>query len=460
MIDPMRAWDVWSAGISGAERLAERQTHRFQDLCAHARRYSPFYREHLRGIGDRPAALAEIPPVSKTQLMRAFDRWGTERELTYARVEAFAEDRGRIGELLDGRWAVWRTSGTSGEMGLFVHDRFALDVYDALFALRAWPTIASPAAVTSLVGHGYRMACVMAKEDHFAGIATWRHQAYAYPWLAPVMRDFSVMTPLPELVLELNAWDPGQLVAYPSVLSLLAEEQAAGRLRISPGIVIAGGETLELAEKHRVEHAFNAAVLNVYACSEADYIGFGCSHGWLHVNADWMILEPVDRAYQPVSPGTPSHTVLLTNLANRTQPVIRYDLHDSVTVKPGSCPCGSPFAAIAVEGRRNELLRFQLTDEREVKVLPMAIGTAVEGVVGLRQYQLVQTGPAEVTLRCSARTGADPAIVGHAAVAEVVAYLAQQGAGNVDVSLSDQPPQADARSGKFHCIMASPGMSG
>jgi phenylacetate-coenzyme A ligase PaaK-like adenylate-forming protein len=244
------------------------------------------------------------------------------------------------------------------------------------------------------------------------------------------------------------------------VLSLLAEEQAAGRLRISPGVVIAGGETLEPAEKHRVEHAFNAAVLNVYACSEADYIGFGCSHGWLHVNEDWLILEPVDRAYQPVSPGTASHTVLLTNLANRTQPVIRYDLHDSVTVKPGACPCGSPFAAISVEGRRNELLRFKLSDGREVKVLPMAIGTAVEGVVGLRQYQLVQTGPAAVTLRCSARTGSDPATVRHAAVAEVAAYLARQGVGNVDVSLSDRPPQADPKSGKFHCIVTLPVMPG
>ena len=66
------------------------------------------------------------------------------------------------------------------------------------------------------------------------------------------------------------------------------------------------------------------------------------ARGSMHLNADWVILEPVDRAYRPVPPGVMSHTVLLTNLANRVQPIIRYDLGDSVVIEPDPC-------AVAIE---------------------------------------------------------------------------------------------------------------
>ncbi len=55
-----------------------------------------------------------------------------------------------------------------------------------------------------------------------------------------------------------------------------------------------------------------------------------CAHGLFHVNSDWYILEPVDEDYRPVAPDVGSHTVLITNLANRVQPLIRYDLGDRV----------------------------------------------------------------------------------------------------------------------------------
>ena len=453
MIDPIVAWDVWSAGGARRGSLANRQVQRLRKLVAYARLHSPVYEELYRAVPDDSVRLADLPPVSKGRLMPHFDRWVTDPSVTYQAAEAFAADRGRIGALLDGHWAVWKTSGTSGEMGLFVHDREALGVYEALFATRAWPAVAATPEALGLVSHGARMACVLANEDHFAGIATWRHQARMYPWLAPLMRDFSVMTPMPALIQQLNAWDPGQLVAYPSVLSLLAEEREQGYLRIAPGIVIAGGETLERSDRIRIEQAFGARVLNVYACSEADYVAFGCHHGWLHINDDWMILEPVDHAYRPVDPGTASHTALLTNLANRAQPVIRYDLNDSVTVKPEPCSCGSHLTAIRVEGRRNEVLRFTGEDGFEIKVLPLAIGTAVERVVGLRQYQLVQTAADAVTLRVSAKRQADPATVGRTAAEAVSAYLATQGAGNVKVAIAQESPVSDAVSGKLHAVV-------
>jgi len=92
-------------------------------------------------------------------------------------------------------------------------------------------------------------------------------------------------------------------------------------------------------------------VRSVYACSECDYVAFQCAHRNYHVNADWVILEPVDSEDHPIKAGLASHTVLLTNLANYVQPIIRYELGDSVTLLAECCPCGNQLPAVRIEGR-------------------------------------------------------------------------------------------------------------
>jgi phenylacetate-CoA ligase len=44
-----------------------------------------------------------------------------------------------------------------------------------------------------------------------------------------------------------------------------------------------------------IEQAFGATVRNSYGASEFLPIAWECTHGRLHVNADWVILEPVDE---------------------------------------------------------------------------------------------------------------------------------------------------------------------
>src|SRR5215207_4889130 len=90
----------------------------------------------------------------------------------------------------------------------------------------------------------------------------------------------------------------------------------------------------------------------------------------MHVHADWVILEPVDEQFRPVLAGEPSATVLLTNLANHIQPVIRYDLGDSVLTSPERCPCGSRLTAVEVIGRTNEVLSFATAGGDTVDLLP------------------------------------------------------------------------------------------
>jgi phenylacetate-coenzyme A ligase PaaK-like adenylate-forming protein len=152
------------------------------------------------------------------------------------------------------------------------------------------------------------------------------------------------------------------LTGYPSALEQLAEEQAAGRLKLQPAIVECGGESLAADARAHIASAFGCKVVNMYAASEFLAMGFNCDHDWLHVNSDWAILEPVDEDFSATPAGEASHTVLLTNLANGVQPLIRYDLGDSVLVRPDPCPCGNPLPAIRVAGRRDDVLRLAAAD--------------------------------------------------------------------------------------------------
>ena len=127
-------------------------------------------------------------------------------------------------------------------------------------------------------------------------------------------------------------------------------------------------------------------------------IGFGCREGWLHVNADWVLLEPVDRDYAPTPPGEPSHTVLLSNLANHVQPIIRYDLGDSVIANRS-------LALAVIRCRRygskvGAMTCFRCVARMDVvRLLPLALTTIVEEATHVHRFQIVQTGADRLTLR-------------------------------------------------------------
>ena len=67
----------------------------------------------------------------------------------------------------------------------------------------------------------------------------------------------------------------------------------------------------------------------------------------MHVFEDLVHVEVVDDDGRAVPDGSPGSRILVTNLLNRTQPLIRFELTDLVTVSPEPCPCGRPFKVLA-----------------------------------------------------------------------------------------------------------------
>ena len=248
-------------------------------------------------------------------------------------------------------------------------------------------------------------------------------------------------------------WALGTLPGYPKRAVLAAASLVC---HLAPTFIEVSGESLSATTRRRAKAAFGCPIHDVFAAAEFWAIAIECEQEWLHVNSDWVILEPVGPDLNPTPPGEPSHTVLLTNLANRVQPLIRYDLGDSVLARPDPCPCGNPLPAIRVAGRCDDVLRLLAADGHAVSVLPLAIGSVADETPGLLRSQLVQSGPSEVTVRVALRPGSQADTVWAALSPNLLTWLASQGLANVRLIRSAQAPERSATSGKFRQVIGSP----
>ena len=156
----------------------------------------------------------------------------------------------------------------------------------------------------------------------------------------------------------------------------------------------------------------------------------------------WIIFEPVDKNNNPVPCGVMSDKVLITNLANRIQPFIRYELTDRVIVHDEKCKCGRTSFWVEVEGRTDDILEF----EGDIRIAPMSLYKILEEVPGMSRFQLVQKAPDKVELRLIAD---DKKISFEYAKKALSDYFAEKGVKNMQIIMSDDEPRADKVSGKF-----------
>ncbi|ACG80221.1 coenzyme F390 synthetase (plasmid) [Phenylobacterium zucineum HLK1] len=437
LLDTRRAAKADRAGIE------RRQRARLADMVAFARQHSPYYRD----LPDRIEDPCGLPVTDKKTLMERFDDWCTDRAVTLEAVEAVVDDPARIGERFLGKYTLYTTSGTTGRRGIFLADDRTMAVVTAMM-LRWIGGWLSPGDILRIIARRGRTAMVMATGGHFASAVA---AARLKKRQGKRLEVLSAHMPMTELVDRLNRFQPAMLAPYASIAAMLANEQEAGRLAIHPVLLALSAEGLPQAEYGRIARAFDAKVGNSYAASECVFMSAMCGEGWLHVNADWVVFEPVDANHQPVAPGEPSHTVLISNLANRVQPILRYDLGDSVVQRPDPCPCGNPLPAIRVQGRSADVLTFR-TPRGEVRIAPLALSQPIEAVRGITLFQIAQTAPETLELRLQVASTANEDAVWREAETGLRKVLAAHGLEQVALERGGDPPE-QGHGGKFREVI-------
>jgi putative adenylate-forming enzyme len=341
-----------------------------QQECVHElRRFaaerSPFYQRFHSGLENRP--LHELPVLTKTTLMESFDGVVTDRAVRLADLEAHLREGGG---LFRGRYTVLATSGSTGRRGIFL--------FNPAEWLQALAFIARPMAWAGLT----RSLVKPPRAAFIASTTPWHYSAQVSASLVsrllPALR-LDAVEPVETMVRRLNEWQPETLAAYPSVLRQLAEEQIAGRLRVSFRSIGTSAEVLTDETRRRVKQAWGVPVYDTYGATEYAPIAAECAHGRKHLFEDGAVIEIVDDQGKPVPPGELGDRILLTVFNRWTQPLIRYEISDMVRPVSGECECGRKLQLIErVEGRIEEILRFPSRAGATVSVHPNVFHQALE----------------------------------------------------------------------------------
>jgi putative adenylate-forming enzyme len=418
------ARDRWSR-----RQLLDFQRRRLRALLAEAVATSPYYRETL---GPDPArgevALHNLPTLSKATLVDQFDRIVTDPSLKLANLERHVQGPDPGALHLD-RYRIFSTSGTSGLRALVVYSeeefRFWVAVSHRLFARIG-------------ITPGTRLVAIGAPEPlHIS------RQLFAAFGAGRTVPSLSVLTPMEEIVDALNDYRPEALVGYASITAMLAQEQLEGRLRIAPRIVGVSAEVLTDEARRWIDQAWGVHPAQVYASTEVLYIAASTPPGPdLHIYEDLVIVEVVDEHNRPVPPGRPGYRVLLTNLVNRTQPLIRYELSDSVTLATPAVASDLPYQRVAaVDGRSDDILRLPGTNGREITIHPYRLRAPFASLADVRQYQIVYDGALlHVTIVTCASAARDVAARVRRALESIV-----QAAGAVAPAIEVTPVDSIAR---------------
>ena len=194
--------------------------------------------------------------------------------------------------------------------------------------------------------------------------------------------------PIQRIVDRLNEYNPRFLSGYPTAIEALAAQQLAGTLKVNLAGVMVFGETLTAASRSLIEKAFTCHVRNSYGAVENFCIGATCEQNKMHLFSELVLLEPVDGKGRPVPAGELSEKVLLTSLARYVQPIIRYELEDSVMFYTEPCACGHPTPVIEVAGRTAQTFRVRDRNGEAVSLNQHALVKQIGDLSGVVKFQI------------------------------------------------------------------------
>ncbi len=424
------------------EKRSALQQVRLQELVDYVRANSPYFADLYKGL-DRNINLTDLPTTNKIVMMENFDKWFTDRTITKEKVELFMSDLSNVGKKLDGKYLVYTTSGSTGNPCIVLYDDTAINVSSAIGVLRSF---ARKNDLRAFMKSGGKTIALFADNGFYLGTGSVKYTLRKMPRKKKKMKTFDVRNPIAEIVKVLNEYQPSMIGCYPTAMELLATEQENGNLHIHPAIIMTGGEKLNDDVRERLAKVFDCYVQTNYSCTEGGTIACECAERHFHINDDWVIIEAVDEQNNPVPFGTQSAKILLTNLANRVCPIIRFEITDRVTIHNEPCKYGNQRLWLTLEGRTDDVLEFS----NGVRIAPLSLYAVLKEVKGIERFQIVQQDNDKLELRI---TATERQTVFALAKRAVEKYLSKNGV-NAEIYLSDKNPETNPLSGKYKHIIA------
>jgi putative adenylate-forming enzyme len=368
------------------QKIKDYQFKEIQKLLLFAQKNSSFYQERLHPYKiNALEAYHHLPTINKNVMMENFSKLNT-CGLIKEDVEQYAilkeKNKDYLGYYKD-EYVIGLSSGTSGNRGIYITPKSMTKRLPGVFLARSGLSLKDlPMRI---------LFCLRVFSQGFNDINA--------PFIK--LSYMSTMTPPEEIITSINQKNINILMAPPSLIRFLLPLKDEIKVRLKK--VITYAEVLTKTDKEQFEKAFHTKVIEIYQASEGQ-IASACEKGNLHINEDLVYIELYDQDNQLITkPHVIGHKMVLTNLINYAQPLIRYEMNDMI-VLDDPCSCGSNFRTIEkILGRNDDLIYFYNSKSEQRVVFPDLFSRwIITESDQVREFQVVQyeIGTLEITIDC------------------------------------------------------------
>jgi phenylacetate-CoA ligase len=318
-----------------SERLRALQVQRLRALLMQAAEQVPYYQRLFKEIGFKPQTVDSLADLEQLPF------------LTKALIRTHLEDfKAKNASSL----IRFNTGGSSGEPLVFFigKERISHDVAAKWRATRWWGVdIGDPEIVV------WGSPIELNAQDRLRILRDHLLRTRLLP--AFEMSEEK----LDSFITVIRTRRPKMLFGYPSALSHIARHaqrrgQAMDQLGIQVALVTA--ERLYDEQRDTIARVFGCRVANGYGGRDAGFIAHECPQGGMHITAEDLIVEIVDPGGQPLPPGQAGE-VVITHLATRDFPFIRYRTGDIAVLDDNPCVCGRGLPLLReIQGRSTDFV--------------------------------------------------------------------------------------------------------
>ncbi len=195
-----------------------------------------------------------------------------------------------------------------------------------------------------------------------------------------------------QFVNKLRKFKPKYFYGYPSLLYKFSQWLSDNQITMNDlnlSAIICTGEVLYDFQRKGIESTFQCNVVNEYGTTETGIIAFECQDGNLHINSDHVYLESI-KSEEFADTGS----LVVTELNNSYNPLIRYQLGDLGSISEDSCKCGIGFPILKnLTGREGNFI---------VTPMDQYIFSAILSYTfkdGIKQFQGIQNKKDELIIK-------------------------------------------------------------
>ncbi len=347
------------------DRLESLRLAGLRDLLRHAGEHVPYYRELFARIGFEPDSVHTLADLQRLPLL--------DKPTIRANTEALKSERA-------GKLSRFNTGGSSGEPLVFFigNERLSHDVAAKWRATRWWGVdIGDPEVVL------WGSPIELSSQDHLRKL----RDALMRTKLLPAFEMSAGM--VASFIDEILAMRPKMLFGYPSAFAHIARYTEEHGTRLDDVGIQVAFVTSERLYDHQIkliERVFGCRVANGYGGRDAGFIAHQCQAGGMHLTHEDIIVEIIDPDGRVLPPGD-SGEIVVTHLATRDFPFIRYRTGDIGTLDDSPCSCGRTLPLLKeIQGRSTD---FLVASDGTV-MHGLSLIYIVRDLPGVRQFKIIQ----------------------------------------------------------------------